>query len=100
MTDTPETLTERDRAMLALERMWWQYAGAKEQKVRDQFGVSMTTYYARINRLIDREDALAYDPLLVKRLRRLRDERKRSRTLMKQMVGEVMDVIDDGRPSR
>jgi hypothetical protein len=81
MTDAPETLTERDREMLALERLWWQYAGAKEQTVREKFGVSMTTYYARLNRLVEREDAMAFDPLLVKRLRRLRDERKRSRSI-------------------
>jgi hypothetical protein len=100
MIDAPETLTEDDLDMLALERLWWQYAGAKEQKVRDRFGVSMQTYYARVNRLIDREDAMAFDPLLVKRLRRLRDDRKRSRSILKQTVAEIMDVSDDGRPRR
>ena len=27
------TLTERDREILALERLWWQYSGAKEAEM-------------------------------------------------------------------
>ena len=75
-----ETLSERDREILALERLWWQYAGAKEQAIRDKFDMSATRYYQVLNALIDREDALAFDPLLVKRLRRLRAQRQRSRS--------------------
>ena len=75
-----ETLSERDREILSLERLWWQYAGAKEQAIRDKFEMSSTRYYQVLNALIDREEALAFDPLLVKRLRRLRDKRQRSRS--------------------
>src|SRR3954453_11675488 len=75
-----ESLSERDREILAMERLWWQYAGAKEQAIRDQFDMSTTRYYQVLNALIDREDALAFDPLLVKRLRRMRAERQRSRS--------------------
>jgi hypothetical protein len=75
-----ESLTDRDREILALERLWWQYAGAKEQAIRDKFDMSATRYYQVLNALIDREDALAFDPLLVKRLRRLRAQRQRSRS--------------------
>ncbi|KQY60369.1 hypothetical protein ASD11_13040 [Aeromicrobium sp. Root495] len=75
-----ETLSERDREILSLERLWWQYAGAKEQAIRDKFDMSATRYYQVLNALIDREDALAFDPLLVKRLRRMRAERQRSRS--------------------
>ena len=75
-----ESLSERDREILALERLWWQYAGAKEQAIREKFDMSATRYYQVLNALIDREDALAFDPLLVKRLRRLRDQRQRSRS--------------------
>ena len=75
-----ETLSERDREILSLERVWWQYAGAKEQAIRDKFDMSATRYYQVLNALIDREDALAFDPLLVKRLRRMRAERQRSRS--------------------
>lgn len=73
-------LTDTDRAMLALERKWWQYPGAKEQAIRDQFDLSATQFYQRLNELADYQDALAFDPLVVKRLRRLREQRKRSRS--------------------
>lgn len=79
-TSAAPTLSERDREILALERLWWQYAGAKEQAIRDKFDMSATRYYQVLNALIDREDALAFDPLLVKRLRRLRAQRQRSRS--------------------
>lgn len=75
-----ETLSERDKEMLSLERLWWQYAGAKEQAIREKFDMSATRYYQVLNSLIDREDALAHDPLLVKRLRRLRTQRHRQRS--------------------
>lgn len=76
----PASLSERDRDILALERLWWQYAGAKEQAIREKFDMSTTRYYQVLNALIDRDDALAFDPLLVKRLRRLRAQRQRSRS--------------------
>jgi hypothetical protein len=73
-------LTERDREILAFERQWWKYAGAKEQAVRDLFDMSATRYYQVLNSLIDRPEALAHDPMLVKRLRRLRAARQRARS--------------------
>ena len=73
-------LTDRGREILALERLWWQYAGAKEQAIRDKFDMSATRYYQVLNALIDTHCALAYDPLLVKRLLKLRAERQRSRS--------------------
>ena len=72
-------LSDRDREMLELERLWWKYAGAKEQAIRDKFDMTATRYYQILNALIDSEDALAHDPLLVKRLRRLRSQRQRQR---------------------
>ncbi len=75
-----EDLSERDREILHFERQWWKYAGAKEQAVRDKFGMSSTRYYQVLNALIDRPDALAFDPLLVRRLRRLRAARQRARS--------------------
>ncbi|MET1132331.1 MAG: DUF3263 domain-containing protein [Aeromicrobium sp.] len=72
-------LSDRDREMLELERLWWKYAGAKEQAIRDKFDMTSTRYYQILNALIDSEDALAHDPLLVKRLRRLRSQRQRQR---------------------
>ncbi len=73
-------LSAREREVLAFERQWWKYAGAKEQAVRDLFGMSATRYYQLLNTLIDRPEALAHDPMLVKRLRRMRSERARQRS--------------------
>jgi Protein of unknown function (DUF3263) len=73
-------LSERDRAILTFERQWWKYAGAKEQAVRDLFGMSATRYYQVLNSLIDTPQALAADPMLVKRLRRVRAARQRARS--------------------
>jgi hypothetical protein len=72
-------LSERDRAILDFEREWWRYAGEKEKAVRERFDVSPTRYYQLLNRIIDDEVAVAYDPMLVKRLRRLRSQRQRQR---------------------
>ena len=73
-------LTEREAAILAFERQWWKYAGAKEQAIRELFDMSATRYYQVLNALIDRPEALAADPMLVKRLRRLRAARQRARS--------------------
>ncbi|MCY7364351.1 MAG: DUF3263 domain-containing protein [Frankiaceae bacterium] len=73
-------LTERELEILAFERQWWKYAGAKETAVRDLFDMSATRYYQVLNALIDRPAALVADPMLVKRLRRLRSSRQRTRS--------------------
>ena len=73
-------LSDRDREILEFERQWWKYAGAKEQAVRDKFDMSSTRYYQVLNALIDRPESLAFDPLLVRRLRRLRAARQRARS--------------------
>ena len=73
------TLPAREREMLAFERHWWRYAGAKEEAIRERFGMSATRYYQVLNALVDRPEALAVDPLLVRRLRRMRAARQRQR---------------------
>ena len=75
-----EPLSDRDAAILAFERQWWKFAGAKEQAVRDQFAMSATRYYQVLNEVIDNPAALAEDPLLVRRLRRLRTSRQKARS--------------------
>jgi hypothetical protein len=77
--DASGAITDRDARILDFEREWWKFAGAKEQAVRERFDVSPTRYYQLLNRVIDDEAALAYDPMLVKRLRRLRAQRQRQR---------------------
>ena len=77
---SPSTLSDRDREILEFERQWWKYAGAKETAVREKFDMSSTRYYQVLNALIDRPEALEADPLLVRRLRRLRAARQRQRS--------------------
>lgn len=72
-------LSERDARVLAFERQWWKFAGSKEDAVREEFGMTATEYYQVLNALIDSESALAHDPMLVKRLRRMRSSRQRGR---------------------
>lgn len=75
-----EGLTDRDREILDFERQWWKYAGAKEQAIKDLFDLSATRYYQVLNQLIDTQAALEHDPMLVKRLRRMRAQRQKSRS--------------------
>ena len=80
LTAGAATLTEREQEILAFERQWWKYAGAKEQAVRELFDMSATRYYQVLNALIDNPEALTFDPMLIKRLRRLRAARQRARS--------------------
>ncbi len=75
-----DSLSDRDRSILEFERQWWKYAGAKEQAVRDLFDMSATRYYQVLNTLLDNPAALEADPMLVKRLRRMRAARQRARS--------------------
>jgi Protein of unknown function (DUF3263) len=72
-------LGERERNVLAFERQWWRHAGAKEEAIRREFGVGPTAYYHLLSRLLDDPAAIAYDPMLVKRLQRQRASRRRRR---------------------
>ncbi len=72
-------LSDRDLAILAFESEWSRHAGAKEEAIRADLAMSPARYYQLLGRLIDTADAQAHDPMLVKRLRRLRDARARVR---------------------
>jgi len=73
-------LSDRDREIIAFERQWWKYAGAKEQAIRELFDMNATRYYQVLNALIDNPAALEADPMLIKRLHRLRATRQRARS--------------------
>jgi hypothetical protein len=72
-------LSRRERDILAFERQWWKYAGAKEEAIKELFDMSATRYYQVLNTLVDRQEALEADPMLIKRLRRLRASRQKAR---------------------
>ena len=79
-TTQPGELTDRDREIIAFERQWWKYAGAKEQAIRELFDMSATRYYQVLNALIDNPAAMENDAMLIKRLHRLRATRQRARS--------------------
>ena len=74
-----EDLTQQEKEMLDFERTWWKHAGVKEQAIKDRFDVSATRYYQLLNELLEKPAALQHDPILVKRLKRLRLYRQRQR---------------------
>lgn len=73
-------LSDLDAAILAFEASWWSAPGTKESEIRERFDLSAPRYYQILNRLIDTPEALAAQPLLVKRLRRLRQRRHENRS--------------------
>jgi hypothetical protein len=78
--NTSPSLSDLEFRILEFERSWWRFAGAKESAIKDLFDLSAPRYYQILNDLIDRQDALEASPMLVKRLRRLRDARTAART--------------------
>jgi len=82
-------LTDRDRAILDFERSWWTEAGPKDTAIRERFELSGTRYYQLLTELLDDPEALDHDPLLVRRLRRVRERRRRAR-----VEGRPMSQLD------
>lgn len=76
-----EPLTAREKEMLLLERKWFRYRGTKETIVRERWDISMTRYYQLLNRLVDKDAALAWDAITVRRLRRHRATKQRTRSV-------------------
>jgi hypothetical protein len=86
VTDAAPGLSERDRAILDFEAAWSTHAGAKEEAIRVDLGVAPARYYQLLGRLLDTAAAIEYDPMLVKRLRRLRDAREQARVARSAMA--------------
>ena len=82
-------LTARDKAILDFERSWWTEPGPKDTAIRERFELSGTRYYQLLTALLDDAEAMAYDPLLVRRLRRVRERRRRAR-----VEGRPMSQLD------
>ena len=85
----PMALTDRDRAILDFERSWWTESGPKDTAIRERFELSGTRYYQLLTELLDDPEALEYDPLLIRRLRRMRERRRRAR-----VEGRPMSQLD------
>ncbi len=80
-------LTDQQTAILAFEGSWWTYADSKEQSIATLFGLSAGNYYLLLNALLDEPAADAAAPLVVRRLRRIRDSRLRARSARRAVVG-------------
>lgn len=95
MTDQPAPnpptedtgLTDLHLEMLAFERTWWKHVGARDSAISEKFGMTPVRYFQILNSIIDRPQALEADPMLVRRLLRLRDERARQRTARRGQLG-------------
>jgi hypothetical protein len=73
-------LDQPSRQVLDFEREAWKLTVTKERAIRERFGFSPSRYHQLLHRIIDRPEALSYDPMLVRRLRRVREVRRRART--------------------
>ena len=71
-------LTDRDRAILEFEKHWWRFEGAKQQAIREQLQLSPTRYYQVLNDLVDDPAALLAEPVVVRRLQRQRQSRRKA----------------------
>jgi Protein of unknown function (DUF3263) len=72
-------LTEREKAILDFERTWWKLDEPKDLLIRERFQCAVLDYDQELNSVLERSEAVEYDPLGVRRLRRLRDRRRRAR---------------------
>jgi hypothetical protein len=77
-TDTPAPLTERDLAIIEFEGTWFTLDEDRHDAIRARFACSVEDYNLELNRVIDHPAALFADPLVVRRLRRQRERRRRA----------------------
>jgi Protein of unknown function (DUF3263) len=71
--DLARARAERIRAVLDFEAGWTSHGGAKARAIRAEFGWSATRYYQVLDAALETPEALHHDPMLVRRLLRLRD---------------------------
>lgn len=74
------TLSVRERMALELAATPYRYPAVREARALDELGLTPTSYWLLVDELLDRPDALEAMPGAVRRLRRLRDLRRRARS--------------------
>lgn len=89
--DGESGLDDRAERVLAFEARAWQHAGLKAEAIREEFGISAARYYRILGDLIDSPAALRHDPMLVKRLQRMREARAATRARRSLSIGRPLD---------
>ena len=84
-----QELNQRDRDILEFEQSWWESEIPMDQGVRERFQLTEAEYVAALDELIASDEALAAEPLLVRRLRRLRDRRRKQHSARRTADQEV-----------
>ena len=79
-------MNDLDKKILAFEQGWWQQRGRKEAAIVRDLGMSVVRYTQRLNNLLDDLEAQQLDPLLVSRLRRIRDQRNIARAQRRDLA--------------
>ena len=69
-------LSQRDVKVLEFESAWWHYPEPKDRAIREYVGMSATRYYQALRRLVDNDEAAREYPLVIRRLRKMRRERR------------------------
>ncbi|MDR2347313.1 MAG: DUF3263 domain-containing protein [Bifidobacteriaceae bacterium] len=87
-------LTDREVQILMFERQWWRYEGSKDKAIRELFEIDPTRYYQILSALLGNPAALAFDPRLVARLRRQRDERLGARSSRRLLAPDAATPTD------
>ena len=73
-------LSERERSIIDFERTWWTFDGTKEELINDRLDCTPEAFALELGALVDSPDALAHDPLVIRRLRRQRARARRARS--------------------
>jgi hypothetical protein len=73
-------LTVRQKMALDIAGRRYRYEAVREQHVRERLGCTPTRFWQIVDALLDDPEALAYAPTTVRRLARLREQRRAART--------------------
>lgn len=94
----PRVFGARDMAILEFERLRWKYPEAKVAAVLNRFSMSSTAYHSQLRWITQQPEALAYDPVTVRRLQRLAGQFRALRTHGSSSVSGP--VVPDSRGVR
>lgn len=77
---TTAPLTDHELQLLHLAGAPLHLPGQREHAIHEQLALTPTQFWQRVNALLDDERALAHDPALIYRLRRVRERNRPGRS--------------------